>query len=129
MSKYYEFDIDACYINGKDGRKLDADISTSSGHAITDELNRLRLIAERLAIYTSQLHIAMDYMAKRWNNVQGFDILANAAKFRVDFVDVVLTENNWDKQNMEESLQVCKELLTKKETPKVNIIGLNGTKE
>lgn len=128
MSKYYEFDIDACYINGKDGRKLDADISTSSGHAITDELNNLRLIAERLAIYTTQLHIVINYLAQKWNNMQGFDLLAKAAQYRVDFVDVVIAANNWDKQNMDESMALSKELLTKKETPKVNIIGLNGTK-
>ena len=129
MSKYYEFDIDACYIDGKDGRKLDADISTSSGHAITDELNRLRLIAERLAIYTTQLHAVMNYLAQKWNNVQGFDLLAKAAQYRVDFVDAALAANNWDKQNMDESMALSKELLAKKETPKVNIIGLNGTKD
>jgi len=110
---------------GKDGREW---IDSDEDAAVT-ELNGLRLIAERLAIYTSQLHIVMDYLVQRLNKIEGFTALSNLGKFRQDFVDPVLVDNKWDKMNMEDSLRVAKELMNKKEEPKVNIIGLNGEQE
>lgn len=124
---YYEFGDVKITIYGKDGRSFIFDGSTPTD--VVEELNNLRQIAERLAIYTSQLHIVMNYLAQKWNNVHGFDLLAKAAKYRVDFVDPVLATNKWDKENMDESMALSKQLLAKKEEPKVNIIGLNGTKE